>query len=194
MKITVGLNQKSVKNAINALKNAKKQLQGEMMQDFLTECCLWFINRANQHLDKSDIGKNVIDDIKSHWSYVVTKNKAKIINDSDKAVYVEFGTGQVGNEIKHPLADKLGYNYDVPTPSKFTSKDGGHYWIYCVDGEEDIDQHPNPDMLKYSKGGMFMITRGSWGEMYAYNTLVDMQIETRVVKGLWQKIKEKYWG
>lgn len=193
MKIQVSLNQKSINDAIKQLKNAKKQL-GVMVDEFITECCIWFINRANQHLLNSDIGRNVVQDIIEHWSFTVKDGKGLIVNDSDSAVFVEFGVGQVGGEIPHPMASQLGYQYDVQSNSKFTSQDGGHYWIYHIDSEDDIDQHPNPDMIRQTRSGMFMITRGSWGELYAYTTLNDLQIEQGVLKGLWQKIKIKYWG
>ena len=47
MKIKVGLNKQSVKNAINALKTAKKQLQGKMLNEFYKECYNYFVGRAN---------------------------------------------------------------------------------------------------------------------------------------------------
>ena len=42
-----------------------------MVDEFITECCVWFINRANQHLLNSDIGRNVVQDIIEHWSFTV---------------------------------------------------------------------------------------------------------------------------
>lgn len=190
MKIQVSLNHKSINDAIKRLKNAKKQL-GAMVDEFITECCIWFIHRANQHLLNSDIGRNVVQDIIEHWSFTVKGGNGLIVNDSDSAVFVEFGVGQVGGEVQPPLSSRVGYKYDLPTIHKFTSHNGGHYWIYYIDSEDDIDQIPNPDMIRHTRNGMFMITRGSDGVWYANRALIDLSMQYRV---FWEKVKQKHWG
>lgn len=190
MKIQVSLNHKSIKDAIKQLKKAKSDLR-VMVNEFITECCKWFINRANQLLLESDIGRNVVQDIIEHWSFTVKDGKGLIVNDSDSAVFVEFGVGQVGGEVQPPLSKRVGYEYDVPSPHKFTSHNGGHYWIYYIDSEDDIDQIPNPDMIRDTKNGKFMITRGSDGVWYANRTLIDLSMQYR---GFWEKVKQKHWG
>lgn len=190
MKIQVSLNHKSINDAIKQLKKAKSELR-VMVNEFITECCKWFIHRANQLLLESDIGRNVVQDIIEHWSFTVKDGKGLIVNDSDSAVFVEFGVGQVGGEVQPPLSSRVGYKYDVPSPHKFTSHNGGHYWIYYIDSEDDIDQIPNPDMIRDTKNGKFMITRGSDGVWYANRTLIDLSMQYR---GFWEKVKQKHWG
>lgn len=193
MKIKAGLNSKSIGKMIDNLKNCEYQLRREMVFDFLRECCKWFIERANKHLDRSDVGANVIKDIQNGWTWAIGEKSATIINTSDKAVFVEFGVGFVGKSIPHPEVP-VGYDYDIPTQSKFVNRRGERYWIYTTDDEENVDMHKGY-LSKYDRfGQLWIITKGSWGDMYAYNTLVDLQMEKKVMSGLWQKVKEKYWG
>ena len=74
------------------------------MLEFLNECADYLLERAKFHLSNSGVGSNVIADIQSHWQTVQDGNSIVIINDSDKAVFVEFGVGIVGQANPHPDA------------------------------------------------------------------------------------------
>lgn len=188
MKITVGLNQKSVKNAINALKNAKKQLQGEMLDEFYKECYNYFVGRANYHLLSSGIGDLVIAEIQSSWRYERTVNGAKFTNDAEKAVYVEFGVGLIGSESKHPNATATGYEYNVPSQSKLA--DGS--WVFrSYEDELDIPQNAITSRDFTADGRLRILTSGTKGCFYAFNALEDLRL---VYKKIWEEIKIKYWG
>lgn len=204
MKIKAGLNSKSIGKMIDNLKNCEYQLRREMVFDFLRECCKWFIERANKHLDRSDVGANVIKSIQNGWTWAIGEKSATIINTSSKAVFVEFGVGMVGGTIPHPEVP-VDYQYDK---NDHQSKSNG-YWVYYANTLDDVDMHEGyivrtanggghkltiNDNGIGASGGFWIITKGSWGDMYAYNTLVDLQTEKKVMSGLWQKVKEKYWG
>jgi hypothetical protein len=192
MNINIRLNNKSIQSAIERLQKAKAQIP-KMLNEFLKNACDWFIDRANRHLDNSDIGKNVVNDIKSHWRYSIKDNVATIINDSDKAVFVEFGVGQVGGEYPHPNAEEEKYQYNKDSDYKFTSKSDDDYWIFHLNSEEDLDMHPRDYLFRETSNDLYFLTKGSWGEMFAFNTIIDMTIEHKAIKGLWQQVKEKYW-
>ena len=204
-KITASLNINSIQKAIKQLNEIKKELNSTMLYDFLARCCDWFIKRANEHLSNSDIVKSVIIDIQNHWAqplFTNTNNKltATITNNSDKAVFVEFGVGSIGARIPHPEASETGYEYNVPSSAK---RQG--YWTFYADDWEDVDMHSGylvkPAGSGHSvsitgdspsSGGYWITTKGSWGELYAYQALVDME-SSGILKTLWKETKKKYW-
>jgi len=80
--------------------------------------------------------------LKSNLSFetVISKNKATITLNGKKFVFVEFGTGVVGQESPNKLAGNVGYQYnakkrltDNPN-SKFT----GDYWGFMAENGEFI--------------------------------------------------------
>lgn len=192
MKIDVQLNTQSIQKAIESLKKAENQLKTKMIPDFLVECCKWFIQRANRYLDKSQIGQNIVNEIKNSWSYTVSLDgkSARVVNDDDHAVFVEFGVGLVGGQIPHPMASVEGYEYNQDTAKK--RYDG--YWVFNVESESDVDMQQGYISKNAKNGGLWIITKGSWGELYAYRTLMDFSLEKKVLQGLWKKIKLRYWG
>ena len=195
MKIKVGLNKQSVKNTINALKTAKKQLQGEMLNEFYKECYNYFISRANYHLLSSDIGELVIAEIQSSWIFERTVNGAKFTNDAEKAVYVEFGVGIVGQENQHTNANNLGnnYQYNMPSESKYAGKyHDENTWRFYANDKSEVDLVDGFYEEWHTKNGdIKVITKGSPAVMYAFNALEDLRLE---YKNIWERIKIKYWG
>lgn len=188
MKLKVELNKQSIKNAINALKTAKKQLQGEMLNEFYKECYNYFVSRANYHLLSSGIGDLVIAEIQSSWHYEKTLNGAKFTNDAEKAVYVEFGVGSVGGESEHPNASETGYQYNVPSQSKLY--DGS--WVFkSYEDELDIPQKAITASNYTADGKLRILTSGTKGVWYAFNALEDLRLE---YPKIWERIKIKYWG
>ena len=184
----VRLNGKSIQSAIKRLETAKKQLQDKMLDEFYKECYNYFISQANFHLLTSGIGDLVIAEIQSSWHYEKTANGATFTNDAEKAVYVEFGVGIVGQENQHPNADMAGYQYNKPSESKLV--DGS--WVFkSYEDELDIPQNAIVGRDFLSSGITRILTRGTKGTWYAFNALEDLRLE---YKNIWQKIKEKYWG
>lgn len=202
MKLNVELSPKSIQEAIKKLQFAKKQMKGNMMKDFLEDVCMWIINRANMYLDNSDIGEFVKADIKNGWEYEFTDDGAKLINRTEKAVFVEFGVGVIGETDPHPNASAEGYEYNVENPSK--SADGS--WSFFTNTNE-LDL-PTNALLAHNwyndmrgRGGesgkrLFVMTRGTQGVMYAYNAVVDARNDLQNPNGeLAQKrkaLEEKY--
>lgn len=211
MEIKLSLNTKSIDRAIKQLEKEKKRLENVMVKEFLLECGLWFIDRANFHLSQSDIGKNVIKDIQSNWAYPKFSKSGSaytmvVENYSDKAVFVEFGVGLVGSQIPHPQASKENYIYDK---NGYGNSTANGYWVYLVDNLDNVDMHEGyivrptnasnhtvslTEQGVSASGGYWIITKGSWRDMYAYNALMDMTTEGKVLKGLWTKVKQKYWS
>lgn len=170
-----------------------------MQQEFLIQVAHWVTEKANNYINLSDIGSLVKDQIKSGWEYEQTSNGVKIINRTEKAVYVEFGVGVVGQTQSHPNASAEGYEYNMESPYK--SADGS--WSFWLNSNErDLPMSAFEDFGTYDdhrKGGKRMVvtTRGAKGVWYAYNAIVDAQMELAKANGgeigkMWEDIKARY--
>lgn len=191
MKIEIALNKQSIKNAIKQL-NAIKKTVPTMQQEFLMQVAHWLTDRANDYITNSDLGSLVKDQIRESWSYEPTANGVKIVNRAEKAVYVEFGVGIVGGGQPHPQASAEGYQYNMKSRAKFL----GGSWSFKGQMETlDLPQ----DSVDYagSDDELVFITQGAKGVWYAYNAIVDAQMELAKANGgkigeLWQKVKKRY--
>lgn len=198
MKINIELNCKSIEQAKKQLLYVKKILP-KMQKEFLEYVAMWLINRANTHLNNSDIGENVKIDIRNGWEYDFTPTGIKITNRTEKAVFVEFGVGVVGQGNAHPQASVEGYEYNVPSPYKYAGK---HHdddtWRFIKQSTEDVDlPQGSYETWQMGSGALKIITRGAKGVWYAYNAIVDAQMELAKANGgeigeLWEKVKKRY--
>ena len=181
----------SINRAIGRLQHLKKQIKTDIRIEFLIACCAWVQVRANEYLEKSDIGEAVKSDIKANWVITQTLNSAILTNTSEKAVYVEFGVGIVGGEMKHPNADKTSYQYNVPSEAKLF--DGG--WLFKT-YEYELDlPHEAIDASNTTKDGKLRIlTHGTKGCWYTYNALTDLATYPQHLKTIWNEVLVKYLG
>lgn len=192
MKLKVSLDPKSVQEAIKALKKAKAQLP-KMMNEFLTECCNRIIELANQNLEWVEIGSAVKEKIRLSWDVLVTDGTAVITNLFQKAVYVEFGTGVVGEQSPHANALSAGYDYNRESPYK----DEQGRWTFYTDYEDlDIPMSALNDITVFRKNNasrMQVRTSGAPATMFVYNAIMRFKSEEHA-KEIWERIKAKYWG
>ncbi len=198
MKIKIALNSASINNAIKQIEKVKKLYSEQMVPDLLKSCAEWLKNRANELLALSDIGSNVKTEIMSSWNIIENGKTVSLINTSEKAVFVEFGVGIVGQEKPHKNASKTSYKYNLPSPAK---DDNGTWHFYT--NVEDLDL-PDSALVdnshffqpKTRKDGsvyrnrVYVETRGAVGVMYAYNALVNLH--DYGVNEVWKEIKKKY--
>lgn len=191
-KVIIRLNKQSIKKAIDKLNKIQSQLEsGAIIEDFLGGVCRWLIHRATYYVNVSDIGDNVKTDINAHWSYAVNGSKAIITNDADQAVFVEFGVGNVGKSIPHPNANVAvdgGYIYN---------KNNHRAWVFYAESEDDVDMHKGYIAKERKNGGLWIITKGSWRVMYAYNAIVDARNDLMNPNGqiaqIWKSVKSRYF-
>lgn len=201
-KITIELNRQSINNARKYLLNLKKQIP-KMQQEFLEGVALWVIERANFHLNNADLGDLVKLEIRNGWEYEFTTNGIKIINRTQKAVFVEFGVGIVGQGNAHPNASAEGYEYNMDSSSKSID---GSWTFYTNESELDLPQsaliahnwyHGNRGIQGEQGRRLLITTRGAKGVWYAYNAIVDAQMELAKSGGgeigkMWEDIKARY--
>jgi hypothetical protein len=190
MKLKVELNRNSIQNTIKILKEQRKILADQAIPEYMRLAADWIINRANEILDKSDIGENVKSYIFNAWDTEwVDKYHLKIVNHSRKAVYVEFGVGIIGQTSKHPNADKTNYEYNVDSEHKF----GQGMWQFSVENRDDLDIPQDAIVLNdFLDTKEIIITQGTEGVWYLYNAVEDFKL--REQQRLWERIKKKYWG
>lgn len=213
MKIEIGLNKQSIKNAIKQL-NAIKKTVPNMQQEFLMAVAKWIVRQANGYIDQADLGSLVKDKIKGGWDYEQTSNGIKIINSANVekniggqkqtvplAVVVEFGSGIVGQSQAHPNASAEGYEYNVDSGSK--SIDGA-WTFYTNSNELDLPKDAllahnwyNGDRGKGKGQRLLIMTKGAKGVWYAYNAIVDAQMELAKANGgeigkMWEDVEARY--
>lgn len=199
MKLEIALNKQSIKNAIKQL-NAIKKTVPKMQQEFLVEVAHWITDRANDYITNSDLGSLVKDQIRSGWSYEPIANGVKVVNRAEKAVYVEFGVGVVGQSQAHPNATAEGYEYNMDSPSK---TEDGTWYFWANSNELDLPLNSLTDIRGFDdfrgKQGKRLVvgTRGAKGVWYAYNAIVDAQMELAKPNGgaigkLWNDVKKRY--
>lgn len=196
MKLTIDLDSKSVKAAIAALQKAKSQIP-QMIDELLTKSCEILITLANQNLEWVGVGSEVKEMIKSSWNYTVKNGIATIVNEYQKAVYVEFGTGIVGEENPHANAKSAGYDYNVDSPYK----DEQGRWTFYANLEEldlPIADNERVDAIyfnepKRNSTRMLIRTSGAPATMFVFNAAMRFKSEKHA-QTLWNSIKAKYWG
>lgn len=117
-KINVSLSVSSLENAIKELKQIKSNIRN-INREIIKESLSWIQNRANKYLEER-VGKYPNSaNVGMDWHIKLIKdNKGgnfeyQLINKNDLACFVEFGTGLVGSEEEHKLAEKLNYQYDM---------------------------------------------------------------------------------
>ena len=94
-------------------------------------------------IDTGTLSSNIV-------SYANSKTEGVIKADTEYAVYVEYGTGIVGDMSGHPERDKLGVQYDM----------NGHGW----------------DGWTYrGRDGRFHHTCGMEARPFMYNTFRDLE-------------------
>lgn len=199
MKLTVGLNIKSIKNAIKSLETAKKQLADKMVEDFLVACCERIIRLANSKLNDFDLGDNVKRGIQSSWFISeVSGGRVTLTNDWHEAhgkyemasAYVEFGVGIKGSGT-HPEASEVGYEYNMPSDKKETD---GTWYFYTNDYDLDLPRSAIDKTKSKEWGGRLKVaTQGTEATRFLYNAVMKFDSEKHA-QAIWQEIKAKYWG
>jgi hypothetical protein len=197
-KIAIELNTKSINEARKYLLNLKKQIP-KMQQEFIEQLALWITDKADFYIDNSDIGSLVKSQIKGSWKYEKFTNGIKVVNKSDKSVYVEFGVGIEGQSDPHPNANNEGYEYNLHSEHKYAGKyHDENTWRFIKHSSDEIDlPEGSYETWIMGSGDLKIITRGTRGVWYAYNAIVDAKMELSKANGgeigkMWEDIKARY--
>ena len=213
-KITIGLNLKDVQEARQYLLQLKKNVP-KMENEMLESVANYIVRKANANIFNADLGSLVKSKLIASWHIEKTTNGINIVNDANiektvggerqtvpLAILVEFGVGIVGEQNPHPYATNENYEYNVDSGSK----DASGLWSFYTNSNE-LDLPRNSFVVgKYfteqrgkdgEKGNrMIVATFGTKGVWYAYNAIIDAQIDLRNPNGELQtefkKIVERY--
>lgn len=189
--ITIGLNIQDIQNAKKYFLNLKKNIP-KMQNDILEVVANFIIERANKYISDTDLGSIVKNQLKTSWHHEKTANGIKIINNANVekkvdnitqtvpiAILVEYGVGIVGEQNPHPNAEQSNYEYNAY--SKRKNED--YSWSFWLNSNErDLPMNAFTDFGTFDdhrQGGKRMVvtTFGAKGVWYAYNALVDTQME-----------------
>lgn len=182
-RININYDIKSLEKAIERIEIIKKKFQTTIPTIFLDRCLDYVIKQANQYLDGFDIDKLVTSDIQNHWrKEKLSNNRVRLLNDSDKAVYIEFGVGKVGQSKSHPNSSKTGYEYNIPTDAKTLSGQ----WVFKLDDKQGVDLVAG----YYKQRKDNIITKGSPANMYLYNAMMDL-ISSGSYKTIWNRVLQE---
>ena len=174
---------KSLEKTMQRIELIKKKFDTIIPTLFLDRCLDYIISRANEYLDNYVIDKSITSDIQTHWrKETISKNTVRLINDSDKAVFIEFGVGRVGAVAQHPNSAQTGYEYNVPS----TSKDISGQWAFKLDEQKGIDLVAG----YYKQKDNTILTKGSPANMYLYNAMLDL-ISSGMYKTIWNQVLEE---
>lgn len=104
------------KKLMSALTQQVKQLDslGELL---LEEICKLFVDRARQRLVESGYDVGHLTGNIYYRKYGKGKYRIGIKNNSQKEImyFLEFGTGVVGEDNPHEMADDIGWQYGIGT-------------------------------------------------------------------------------
>lgn len=197
MKLEINLSKpQTVESAIKALKQAKKVLVNKIYEEMVLECSKAIQTRANEWIGVTDIGESVKTEIQTSWVLSKRLGRYVLSNIAEKAVYVEFGVGIVGQDYPHPNATQAGYDYDMPSDSK--GVDGS--WAFFTNKEDldlpvsALDAHNWYRQTETDKRNRLLVfTRGTPATMFLHNAILDF-IESGEPQRIWQGLLKKYFG
>ena len=127
--------------------------------------------------------RSVISDIINSSTITVSGNTAKL-SYGEKAVYVEFGVGIVGEQNPHPQATQAGYEYNVESGKKKADRS----WIFNAESEAKIDIRQE-NIINRTKNTVR--TKGNEASLFLYQSAMDFK-STGEYKRIWQDVKRKY--
>lgn len=182
--IKVGYSEKSIDEAIKQLRKYQKKIEN-FIPDFLEACANKVIELANQNIEKYEFDSEIISGIQSGWTKKKGENTLLLENTNNKAVYIEFGVGQVGAQSSHDDAEKAGYRYDI-------NNHGSEGWGFYLNEGEAVDILGGLYQAEIVGGNRLHIyTKGSPATMFAFNALMDFKdnemyvdIAKQLLKGL----------
>lgn len=192
MVINIDFNIKTLNKAIKQLESVENKLNTTVQKDFLKRCCNWVIKRANQNLMAVNTDKDIISGIMSSWEdfKIIKSNNtcyARVVNSTEKSVYLEFGVGIIAQQQPHPQANNENYEYNIESGKK----NAQGQWVFAIRNGLPIDINVNYyDIRHFEESKQVIETKGSPANLYLYNALMSMISENAFEK-LWQQSLKK---
>lgn len=166
--IEVGLSKSSIEKAIKEIEQYQKNVLSAI-SEILERSADKIISLANERIAAYDFDQEIITGIQSGWEKEKGKDGLSLIlkNTNDKAVFLEFGVGQVGQANSHEQAEAAGYEYDK-------NAHGNEGWNFYVGADEGVDIVGGLYEAQLLGNNRFRIyTKGSPATMYLFNAAMD---------------------
>lgn len=177
------LDLRTVNKAIKQIEQCQKRIQTELIPEFLKRCAETVRDMANNIISGLPYESEIISGLQNSWK-TETSDDGKVvtlINDYDKAVYIEFGTGIVGKTQSHKEAKEAGYQYDF-------NAHGQEGWTFWLRGNAmDIPQSSVLSEKEHKDGSTEIHTTGAPATMFLYQATTNF-IEYKVYKRVWKEI------
>lgn len=172
--ISFELTPQSIQSASDELKKLKTDLA-----DALSELARFITEEKGVEFAKMQIAQfpaidtgELLNSITG--TYSKSEHEGTIYSGAYYAVFVEFGTGIVGESNPHPIAGVQGWEYDI-------HKHGEAGWFYpAKDGPESNAWHPDG---RKAAGVSLRWTKGIPARPFMYNTLRDLEREVEKTGG-----------
>jgi hypothetical protein len=184
--LSFSLTSSSIKKTIKKLSKFKDNFDIKVSELYLKKCCESIRDLADQYIGTTIEDVVLQDQIRSSWQYEVHGNSAKLINTSEKAVFLEFGFGIKGAESGYPQEyEPSQYQYDVE--SRYKSKKD-RSWSFSLAEGEPLDVNEKNILKQWTtKGGRLVIlTRGQAPLLFVYNAVMNFR-DNKVYKEAWEE-------
>ncbi len=195
MTIDISLNTKSINDAVKRLKNVRKQLTGQMIDELLFKCCERIRELANANLELSGLNAGFIAELEDGWQPIAKQaDGSYLLTNYGRAYSVEFGIGIKG---KGSYLGEVPPQYEYNIQTKYKKPDGS--WIFNIEDIDTLDitkENVLPNKvtgeINYEENRSIR-TDGQRAVMFCYNAIMDF-IDRHHAEQIWEQITAKYWG
>lgn len=169
--IDMTLDKRSIQQAINEIKQFRKQLQ-ETLTELVNELTKQGAQVAKMQVTSMDAVETAELENSIYGYYDPQSRIGYVIAGSPHAFFVEYGTGIVGAGSPHPEPERAGWAYDV-------NGHGNAGWWY-----------PSEDGWYLAKNGnMLAWTKGMPARPFMYNTMVWLEEAAETVaRTMWDQM------
>lgn len=170
MKLKSGLSESGIQSLIDGVEQYRRDIE-KKIEMLLRELVTYGVTVCRA--EALDLSINNTGRLVSSITGETNGSKGYVRVNCEYAVYVEFGTGVVGEKNPHPNYGgyTLGYNYDH-------NGHGELGWWYPTD-----ESDPNPYKSRAEDGTLYAWTRGIPSRPFMYNTAKKMGEYIRALKG-----------
>ena len=162
--ITFNLSTSSLNNAVKSLQSMQSSLKNTE-KEFIRLSTQWLKAKASENITKN------YPDFVSDFTTLITGNMGILITTDEQQAYIEFGTGIIGKQNSHELAEENSWEYDV-------NNHGTKGWSFTHGFDDKLDVKESNIISRNRKSnhsGMWerIRTKGVEAERFMFNAYVE---------------------
>lgn len=166
-RVTIELSANSAKNAIEQLQKVQKSLNA-INAEFIRLSVEWLKGKASENIARN------YPDFANDFETIVAENLGILRTTEEQMSYIEFGTGIVGKQSPHELAEEQGWQYDV-------NQHGEKGWVFyhLTDSKLDVKESNIIQRIRADHTGLWekIRTKGVEPERFMFNAFVDFYVK-----------------